>query len=169
MTGTGTSGLSFNLEWEIDGETVGSTPIIVTTLGLGTHFAQRTVTDTAGRSATDYATVTVALPEIAGPEGPTGPQGEQGLVGPPGPQGIQGEAGPQGPIGPIGPQGEQGPVGQPGSVPSGTLLFVLQGDPVPPGLTYIGSFRQVLNGTPSSGGKGNGQDRVIVIEIYKKN
>ena len=95
-----------------------------------------------------------------------GPQGPQGLQGPPGPAGQAGAAGPQGPSGPQGPIGPQGPQGDAGSVPSGTLLFVFEGEPAPEGATYVGSYRQTLNGEPAAN---RDRARVVTVRIYRKN
>jgi hypothetical protein len=51
-------------------------------------------------------------------------------------------------------------------VPPGTLLFVLEGEPVPANATFIGSFRQTLNGEPAAG---RGGPRVVTVRIYRKN
>ena len=102
---------------------------------------------------------------LQGEPGPVGPQGPQGEPGPMGPQGPQGVQGPVGPAGPAGPQGPKGDKGDPGSVPSGALVFVLAEDPAPAGYTLIGSFDQVLNGAPTPGGGSRG----ITIRIFRKN
>jgi hypothetical protein len=101
-----------------------------------------------------------------GEPGAPGATGAQGPAGPQGPQGAAGPEGPQGPAGPEGPAGPQGAQGDPGSVPPGTLLFVLEGEPVPANATFIGSFRQTLNGEPAAG---RGGPRVVTVRIYRKN
>lgn len=102
------------------------------------------------------------IPGTPGAQGPQGPQGIPGTPGAQGPQGIPGIKGDQGPQGFVGPQGPAGPTGNAGSVPAGTLLFVLEGEPVPPGATYVGSFKQSLNGD-------SGKNQNVTIRIYRKN
>lgn len=105
-------------------------------------------------------------PGQMGPVGPDGPQGPEGPQGPQGDTGSVGAQGPAGPQGPIGPQGPAGPQGDQGSVPSGTLLLVLEGEPSPADATFVGSFRQTLNGAAAAGNTGA---RVVTVRIYRKN
>jgi hypothetical protein len=102
----------------------------------------------------------------AGADGAPGAPGTDGAPGAPGAPGEPGPAGPQGPAGPAGPQGLQGLPGDAGTVPPGTLLFVLEGEPAPANATFIGSFKQTLNGAPASGNNGA---RVVTVRIYRKN
>lgn len=132
-----------------------------------------------------------------GPQGPIGPAGlngtngapgatgPQGLAGTNGAQGAAGATGPRGATGATGATGAAGPQGTPGNVPRGTLIFVFEGEPVPSGFTYVGSFRQSLNGdrrdndftnSRDNDRRGNGgrdddrdNDRVVTIRIYRKN
>lgn len=83
---------------------------------------------------------------------------------PPGPAGPPGPQGEPGPIGPAGPQGPKGDKGDPGEVPSGSLVFVLAGEPAPSGYTFVGSFKQVLN----TGGT-DLESTVVTIRIFRKN
>jgi hypothetical protein len=124
---------------------------------------------------------------VMGPSGPAGPVGPAGPAGPQGPQGAQGSQGPQGATGAQGPQGEkgeqgaqgpqglqglqglmgltgpQGPVGPAGSVPAGTLIFVINGEPVPPGYDYIGSADLEVYRSPETWWK-----RKLTINAYRK-
>lgn len=81
-------------------------------------------------------------------------------------KGDTGPAVPQGPQGPAGPAGAAGA----GAFP-GALQFVVRGTAVPAGYTRVGSYRQPLNGdsAKSRDGKSNDNDRVLVIDIYRKN
>jgi len=99
-----------------------------------------------------------------GPIGPQGPAGTNGTNGAPGATGAQGPPGPAGPVGPAGPAGPQGPAGASGTggVAPGTLLFVLEGEPAPAGATYVGSFKQSLNGD-------RGNNQLVTVRIYRKN
>jgi hypothetical protein len=165
----------------VDGTDIGALSGVPTLLALGMHtnaftfrFSQTenvvwTVIDPAsGDPHTAAPTASTPSCVVAGPEGqqgPAGPPGAQGATGPAGPQGVsglQGPGGPQGPAGPPGPQGASGTQGTPGSVPPGTLLFVFEGEPAPAGATYVGSFKQSLNG--DRGGSQN-----VTIRIYRKN
>jgi hypothetical protein len=66
--------------------------------------------------------------------------------------GLKGDAGPVGPQGPTGAQGPQGLTGTPGidGLPSGTVLYVLQGSPMPSGWTALGAVHEVAVKTGSS-------------------
>ena len=66
-----------------------------------------------------------------------------------------------------GDKGDPGAKGDPGYMPRGTLILVFRGDPVPAGYTYVGSFREELDGTPRRDRREN--ERVVVIQIYRKN
>jgi hypothetical protein len=105
---------------------------------------------------------TPGVPGADGAPGPAGPQGAAGPQGPPGANGAPGSVGPQGPAGP------QGATGNPGSVPPGTLLFVLEGEPAPANATFIGSFKQALNGAPGRGTNG-AREVVVTLRVYRKN
>lgn len=117
-----------------------------------------------------------------GPTGPTGPQGPQGVKGDTGPQGPagatgpQGSIGPQGPqgpqglIGPIGPVGPQGPKGDPATLPSGALVFLLDGDPIPTGFTLVGTFRIDFIDRDSRFRPDDDKDgRPGTVRVYRKN
>jgi hypothetical protein len=70
----------------------------------------------------------------AGPQGLKGDSGQTGLQGPIGAQGIPGPVGPQGVLGssgPMGPQGPKGEAGNPAALPSGMVLYLIKGSPVP--------------------------------------
>src|SRR5829696_5082255 len=75
------------------------------------------------------------------------------------PQGPQGPIGPAGPAGPTGATGAQGPAGNPALLPAGAMIFILDGQPVPAGFSYVGSFKQNL----TDKGAAN-----VVIKIYRK-
>jgi hypothetical protein len=163
----------------VNGTDIGPLSGVPTMLALGMHTNAFTFRFTTGENVawnvvdpqsgdTHTATPTDVTPScvVAGPRGeigPVGPEGPRGDVGPIGPQGPQGLQGPQGPVGPQGPQGPQGPTG---TVPPGTLLFVMAGDPAPADATYAGSFRLRLNGEPAAR---RGAPRVVTIRIYRKN
>ncbi len=114
------------------------------------------------------ASPTPATPSCA-VQGPEGPAGAQGVAGPEGPAGPQGEAGPpgvDGATGSPGPQGADGPQGLPGApatLPPGTIIMLLDLDPVPEGFTYIGSFTQRFFREPEP------IERSVVIRMYRKN
>ncbi|MEW6319953.1 MAG: IPT/TIG domain-containing protein [Acidobacteriota bacterium] len=160
----------------VNGTDIGPLSGVPTLLALGIHTNAFTFRFTAGENVAwnvvdpQSGDMHTAAPTDATPScvvaGPQGPQGLQGPAGPEGPEGPQGPQGLQGPQGPQGAQGLPGPQGPPGTVPPGTLLFVLEGDPAPAGATYVGSFRQVLNGRPAVG---RGGPRVVLIRIYRKN
>jgi hypothetical protein len=107
---------------------------------VGIHVLTFTVLDQWGRSSSDAVTVGVQIPAAAGPPGSTGAQGP---IGPQGSQGPTGPPGPQGPIGPAGAAGVPGPQGlqgEPGTQPIGTIIFLIEGTPPPPGFTLIGTM-----------------------------
>ena len=97
---------------------------------------------------------------VAGPEGPAGPQGE---AGPPGSDGATGSPGPQGAAGPQGATGPQGLPGAPATLPPGTIIMLLDSDPVPAGFTYVGSFTQKFFKEPEP------IEKSVVIRMYRKN
>jgi hypothetical protein len=101
-------------------------------------------------------------------EGPPGPQGPQGEQGPPGPRGVAGPAGLhglKGPRGESGPVGPEGPRGDPGEMPDGTLVFLLEGDPVPADYTAVGSYEQMIQRPLSEGGG----SQLVTIRLFRKN
>jgi hypothetical protein len=93
-----------------------------------------------------------------GAVGPTGPQGVMGAtggvgaIGPTGPQGLNGDVGQTGaqgsigPQGPIGPQGVAGPPGMMGA--SSPIMFVVEGQPAPPGYVLIGRLKGAIELLP---------------------
>lgn len=154
-------------------------PGIPSSLARGIHTNAFTVRYTPGDSvvwtAIDPVTfdVRIASPgettpscTVQGPQGPEGPQGAAGPEGPAGPQGEPGPAGPEGATGPAGPQGADGPQGLPGTpatLPPGTIIMLLDSDPVPEGFTYVGSFTQRFFKEPEP------IERSVVIRMYRKN
>ena len=81
----------------------------------------------------DDRNVVEALKGPTGPQGVSGPMGPDGKPGPVGPMGPEGPAGPIGPAGPRGVEGPRGPIGPQGSVPTGSLVFLMGNLPVPVG------------------------------------
>ena len=160
--------------------TVGTTDIgplsgVPTKFALGIHtnaftfrfsntetIAWNVVDPVSGDTLTTSPTASTPSCLVSGPQGPPGPAGADGAPGAPGAPGAIGPMGPAGPAGANGADGAPGPAGAPGSVPPGTLLFVLEGEPAPAGATYVGSFKQSLNG--DRGGSQN-----VTIRIYRKN
>ena len=154
-------------------------PGIPSSLARGIHTNAFTVRYTPGDSvvwtAIDPVTfdVRIASPgettpscTVHGPQGPEGTQGVAGPEGPAGPQGEPGPAGPEGATGPAGPQVADGPQGLPGTpatLPPGTIIMLLDSDPVPAGFTYIGSFTQKFFKEPEP------LERSVVIRMYRKN
>ena len=67
-------------------------------------------------------------------------------------------------MGPIEPQGPKGDHGDPGTVPSGTLVFLFADDPVPAGYTFVGSYDQKFNEAI-----GASASRFVTIRVYRKN
>ena len=65
-------------------------------------------------------------------------------------------------MGGIGPIGLPGPQGAQGSVPSGTIIIVQRGDPVPLGYTLMGTFSQQID-------EPNGTKAKVTLDLYKKN
>ena len=63
-----------------------------------------------------------------------------------------------------GAMGPMGPVGPAGSVPSGTLVFLLNGAPVPADYDYVGSVEMDVYPTPRTSGRA----RRVVVDVYKK-
>jgi len=111
----------------------------------------------------------------AGPQGERGPQGADGAKGETGPQGLPGAAGAQGPAGPqgaVGPSGPLGPIGPagaqgtPASLPPGSLLLLREGEQVPAGFAFIGSYRTKVIERDQ---RGRDREREVVIRIYRKN
>ena len=105
-------------------------------------------------------------PGPAGPQGepgPAGPQGEPGPAGPQGPAGAQGPIGPMGPAGPMGPQGPKGDKGDQAQVLSGSLLFLMAGEPIRSGYTLIGTFDQVIKPAEGTG------SRAVTVRLLRKN
>jgi len=166
--GVGTNAVS------IDGNDAGPLSGAPSSLAPGIHTNAFTVRYDEGQTVvwsvrdpqttfTMTASPMAATPACDPAAGPQGIQGEQGL---PGQQGIQGEKGDRGDTGPQGIQGEQGAQGPPGppgpqgSVPPGTLVMFLDGDPVPPGYTLVGSYK--VNLTDRGGPP-------VTIKLYRKN
>lgn len=152
----------------IDGQDVGVLSGAPPSLEPGIHTNAFTVRYTDGQSVVwqviDPQTLapTSASPSAMSPpcNPPAGPPGPQGAAGPQGPSGPTGPVGPVGPVGPKGETGAQGPTGPEGSVPSGTLILILEGDPVPTGYTYVGSYKQNLTD------KGI---KSVTVHVYRKN
>jgi hypothetical protein len=72
-------------------------------------------------------------------------------------------------MGPVGPAGPAGAAGAPGTLPKGTLIFLLSGDPVPAGYTYVGRYELRLDREDQPWNRRGRDDRDVVIRIYKKN
>ena len=51
-----------------------------------------------------------------------------------------------------------------GQTPEGKSVFVFDGDPVPAGYTYVGSFDEKFNDQV-----GNNPSRFVTIRVYRKN
>jgi hypothetical protein len=56
-----------------------------------------------------------------------------------------------------------GATGLPGTVPSGTIIIVLDGDPVPAGYSIVGSFSQAIDDP------GGAKKSKVTLNLYKKN
>jgi hypothetical protein len=138
-------------QWTAGNTVLSNTADLQVQLGVGVHVLTLSASKGFGSVVSDSVTVTVQLPVMAGPQGLTGAQG---------PQGIQGIQGPEGPPGPKGDQGE------PGNVPSGTVVFVMPGDPAPAGYTLIATFKQTMDFSPSQKGGGN---KPVDVRVYRKN
>ncbi len=150
QTGTFTGATS--VAWSKGPTFISGSPQLVTRLGLGTHVF--TFTATGAGQVSDTVVVTV-VPLASGDLG--------GILGPPGPQGPKGDNGDKGAKGD---QGEKGEKGDQGSVPSGTVVLVMPGDPAPAGYTLIGTFKQTMDLLPSQ--KGGGQ-KPVEVRVYRKN
>jgi hypothetical protein len=164
----------------IAGQDAGSVSGAPLSLALGIHSNAFSVRYTDGQAVvwsvrdprTTFmmtASPTTATPACDPGAGPQGIQGEQGLPGQQGEKGDKGDKGdpgergapgPDGPMGPQGEQGLQGPQGVPGAVPPGTIIILLDGDPVPAGYTYVGSYK--ANFTDRTGPQ-------VTLKLYRKN
>jgi hypothetical protein len=69
-------------------------------------------------------------------------------------------------VGPVGPVGPKGDTGAQASLPAGTIVFVLAGDPAPEGYTLIASFKQAMDFTPNDN---RGRQRQVEVLVYRKN
>jgi hypothetical protein len=58
-----------------------------------------------------------------------------------------------------------GPQGPAGSVPSGTVIFVVLGDPVPEGYDYVGHMALDVWRTDETSGR---TKRSVVVNAFKK-
>lgn len=162
-------------QWSEGGTPLSTASTVSLTLSVGIHAFMLEVTDARGFRSRDSVTVFVQLPSGgAGTPGPAGPAGAAGAVGatgatgttgPQGPQGLQGDPGPQGPLGPSGPAGPQGIAGVAGIAPSGTVVFVMPGDPAPANYTLIATFKQEMDLTPNR----RGGNREVTVRVFRKN
>jgi hypothetical protein len=121
--------------------------------------------------------ITYAAPGRVGPQGPQGAAGERGADGPEGPQGAKGDMGPAGPQGAAGaqgvagPQGLKGDKGDPATLPTGMVLYLVKGSPVPDGFTLIGELQShVLRTESVSPGGGDSARKLVplVLGVYVK-
>ena len=124
-----------------------------------------------------------------GPAGAQGPAGPAGAMGPAGANGAQGAAGATGATGPAGADGarvrsvqrarrvppgrmarrvrwSRGRDGSAGTsdLPSGTVIFLVEGTPAPAGWTLLGSGLEVVK--PKDGGEPGAKVR---LDVYRKN
>jgi hypothetical protein len=60
--------------------------------------------------------------------------------------------------------GPAGPAGPEGTLPSGSLIFLFKGSPVPAGYDYVGSLDVELYRSPST----SGRPRDFVVNVYRK-
>jgi hypothetical protein len=119
----------------------------------------------AGHTKTADLLLSPVVTGPQGPEGPQGPQGPKGDKGDPGEKGDKGDKGDTGATGATGARGEkgdkgdkgdtgdtgaqgivgpQGPKGDPATFPAGTVIFLLEGSPVPAGFARLGTFSQAV-------------------------
>lgn len=173
-----------NRWWSKNGLIVSNTVNYMAQLGVGLHTLTLHAVGSNGQEVTDSVVVLVTMPGggsigagpqgpqgVAGPMGPAGPAGADGPIGPPGVDGQQGPAGATGATGAKGDKGakgakgDKGDKGAPGTMPSGTVVFVMPGDPAPQGYTLIATFKQLMDLRPSRRG---GND-IVEVRVYRKN
>ena len=77
-----------------------------------------------------------------------------------------GAMGPAGATGATGPKGDKGDRGDSaGSTPSGTVVFVMPGDPAPAGYTLVATFKQEMDLRPGD----RGGNRNVTVRVFRKN
>jgi hypothetical protein len=163
------AGSHLSYSWTEDTKLLSSTATLDTTLKVGMHVLTLSVIDQWGRSSSDSVTVGVQIPTAVGPPGPSGAQGPSG---PQGPQGLPGPSGPQGQVGPAGATGApgpQGPQGQPGTMPVGTIIFLIEGTPAPVGFALIGTMVGDLRPVGDGDRDRDDRPRHVRFNVYRKN